>query len=388
MKSYKKFLKENNMKILNLLNECTACGGCVSVCPKQCVDLKFDNEGFYYPYIDNEKCVKCGKCENVCHVLNYKKIDAEKTSYYGFIKNEEIRNKSTSGGAFYALADSVLKNGGNVYGAAFDYKDLQLKHISTDEVGIVPLLKSKYIESYMGNTAALIQNDINNGRQALFCGTPCQAAGIKNTVKDEKGLLTTVDFICHGVPSSALFKEHLSNIIKNEELINMDFRPKDKGWSCKAIRLITNKKKTEKPYYLDTFYKGFMTENVILRRSCYNCKYRDIHHSDITIADFWGYKELNAQLNDSKGLSLIVANNKHGSVQVEALENFELNKIDNKYSDYAYKPKDYSIGLRKREKFYCEYKKYGFEKAAKKTYMKGYFKQTVKYYIKKLLGKV
>lgn len=375
------------MKILNLLNECTGCGGCVSVCPKQCVELKLDNEGFYFPYINSEKCIKCGKCEDVCHVLSRKETGIEKISYYGYIKDLKIRKKSTSGGAFFALANNLLKNGGKVYGAAFDYNDLKLKHISSDEVGIEPLLKSKYVESYMGNTAALIQADINNGRPVLFCGTPCQAAGIKNTVKDDKGLLTTVDFICHGVPSAALFQEHLGNIIKNEKLTNLDFRPKDKGWSCKDIRLVTDNKKIEKPYYLDTFYKGFMTENAILRRSCYNCKYRSNHLSDITIADFWGYRELDEDLNDGKGLSLIVANNKHGKAQVEALENFELKKIDNKYSDYAYKPKDYSVGLKKREEFYCAYKNHGFEKAAKKTYMQGYTKQFAIYYIKKLLGK-
>ena len=97
---------------------------------------------------------------------------------------------------------------------------------------------------------------------------------------------------------------------------------------------------------------------------------------------------MDPKLNDEKGLSLIVANNGHGNNCVKELRNFELHKIDNKYSDYAYKPKDYSRGLKLREGFYEEYRKYGFEKAAKNTYMQNIEKQKLKYYIKKLLGRV
>ena len=97
---------------------------------------------------------------------------------------------------------------------------------------------------------------------------------------------------------------------------------------------------------------------------------------------------MDPKLNDEKGLSLIVANNGHGNNFVKELRNFELHKIDNKYSDYAYKPKDYSESFKLRERFYAEYEKYGFEKAAEKTYMQDYGKQRIKYFIKKILGRV
>ena len=378
------------MKIQALKNECTACGACMSICPKKCIDFITDEEGFYFPSVDNDKCIKCGKCESVCHCLNLKPADIQKTSYYGFSLDDAVRKDSTSGGAFAALADIVLSDGGNVYGAAFDFENLQLKHTSTDKVSLKELQKSKYIESYMGDIISDIQRDLDKGRRVLFCGTPCQAAGVRQAVKDKNNLLVTVDFICHGVPSSVLFKEHLKNIHKNENLLALDFRPKDKGWSSKNIRLVTKTKtKTQTtPYYLDTFYKGFITANAILRRSCYNCKFRYNHYSDITIADFWGYRDYAPELDIKKGLSLIVANNEFGNKFVNNFENFELHKIDNKYSDYAYKPKDYSNGIKLREKFYSEYEKYDFEKAAKNTYMRDYHKQKFKYYIKKLLGKV
>ena len=373
------------MKILDLKNECTACGACISVCPQKCISMPFDEEGFYYPSIDSNKCNKCGKCEKICHILNFKQVPAQKNSYYGCSIDPEILKRSTSGGAFYSLAENVLKNGGNVYGAAFDYYDRILKHASTEDVPIEALMKSKYIESYMGNIAASIQEDINAGRQVLFCGTPCQVAGIKKAVRDKESLLTTVDFICHGVPSSMLFREHLNAILKNSELLSIDFRPKDLGWSSKNLKLVTVSKTTVKPYYLDTFYKGFMSSNSILRRSCYDCKYRANHASYITIADFCEYRKLEEIPNYKNGLSLIIANTDCGKEQVEALENFDLHKIDNRYSDYVYVPKDYSKGLALRKKFYSEYKNVGFEKAAWRVYMQGYYKDLAKYIVKKII---
>lgn len=376
------------MRIQNLKNACTACGACAAVCPTHCISFDTDDEGFYFPSI-GDNCVKCGKCERVCHCLNLRPADIQKNSYYGFSLDENIRKTSTSGGAFAALAMCVLEEGGNVYGAAFDYKDLCLRQTSTDKVDLRELQKSKYIESYMGTTIADIQRDINSGRKVLFCGTPCQAAGVKQAVKDTDNLLTVVDFLCHGVPSAVLFREHLRDICKGEELFAIDFRPKDRGWS-KNIRMVTTTRTKTRaiPYYLDSFYKGFEHANVFLRRSCYNCKYRDKHYSDVTIGDFWGYKAFNPEINDERGLSLLVANNAHGNHCIHALKNFELHKIDNKYSEYAYQPKDYSGGFALRAKFYEEYKKYGFEKAAQKIYMQDYKKQMLKYYIKKVFGRV
>ena len=375
------------MKIEHLKDSCTACGACVSLCPEKCINFIVDDEGFYFPQIDKDKCIKCGKCEKVCHCLNMKPFDIRKKSYCGYSCDENVRKESTSGGAFTAIAEACLANGGKVYGAAFDFNNLSLRHTSTDSADLKELKKSKYIESYMGDTISEIQHDIDSGRWVLFCGTPCQAAGVKNAVRDNNNLLTVVDFICHGVPSAMLFKEHLNNILKNKQLLFLDFRPKNMGWSSKNLKLTTKTKTKIIPYHLDTFYKGFITENAFLRRSCYSCAYREKHCADITIADFWGYRDFDPTINDGKGLSLIVANNAHGAEYVNRIENFKLYEMDNKYSDYAYKPKDYSDNLKTRKRFYDEYRLNGFEKAAKKTFMPDYLKQKLKYQIKKILGK-
>ncbi len=381
------------MKIENIKNQCTGCSACKAVCPLNCIEMLADEEGFYFPVIDHEKCVKCGKCESVCQVFQSNHIKNEKTTYFGFHKDAQKRYDSSSGGAFVALAEETIKNGGVVFGAFFDLKERTLYHCSTDSVSLPELQKSKYIESDMRDTIAEIQKNIDQKRRVLFCGTPCQGAGVKKAISDAEGFLVVCDFICHGVPSSALFKEHLDSLMGKTELLELDFRPKDKGWSgmnvCFKTRTKTKAKAFLTPFMFDSFYRGFMSENVFLRRSCYDCRHRQEHLSDITIADFWGWREYDPNINDEKGLSLIVANNDLGRSLVESIQGeFNLTQIDNRYSEYAYGKKDYSKAWGKRDAFFELVREKGFEKAAKKTYMKGSLKQEIIYKLKKIVKKL
>ncbi len=378
------------MRIEEIKNVCTACGACASVCPQQCITLPMDAEGFYYPRIAHEKCVQCAKCEQVCHCLNEQDIRAEKHSYYGFSKDESVRTASSSGGAFATLAKPILDSGGSVYGAAFDYDELLLRHKSTDQVSLSELQKSKYIESEMGKTIAAVKENLDRGRRVLFCGTPCQAAGVRQALGDGENLLIC-DFICHGVPSAGIFQDDLrGKLRKNEKLIRLDFRPQEFAWGKddKQLMLETTSGKKTVPFYLDAYYKGFLTANAILRRSCYACRYRQKHLSDITIADFWGYKAIDPSIDDGKGLSLLVANTEKGRGAVEQMQAFDLHEIDNRYSDYAFAPKDYAAGWKCRERFFAVYRPGKLKKAAKKTYLKRYHIERLKYRIKKLLHRV
>jgi len=378
------------MRIEEIKMDCTACGACASACPLQCITLSPDTEGFFYPSVDSEKCVRCGKCERVCHCLNARELQDERHSYYGFSEDPEVRNAGTSGGAFATLAKPFLDAGGNVYGAAFDYDALLLRHASTDQVPLSALLRSKYVESDMGTTIAAVREDLRQGREVLFCGTPCQAAGVRQALGAPEHLLIC-DFICHGVPSSGIFRDDLlTKLRKNEKLVRLDFRPKEYAWGKVDIHLVleTTAGKTAVPYYLDPFYKGFMTAYAFLRRSCYACRYREKHASDITLADFWGYGKLDPALNDGKGLSLIVAHTEKGRRAVEAMQRFALHEIDNRYSEYAFAPKDNSVGRENRERFFAVYRPGKLKKAAKKVYMKRYNSEWLKYRIKKLLRRV
>lgn len=376
------------MRIEEIRDQCTGCMACLNNCPRNCISEIVEEEGFYYPRVDHDKCIGCNSCDKVCHVLNPDVMPEFRRSFYGASRDEKVLQASTSGGAFFHLANEVINAGGKVYGAAFDLTERRLIHREASEVGLQALMKSKYVESDMGDTIRRIQKDVDAGKQVLFCGTPCEAAGVRKSVCDPQGLLLTVDFVCHGVPASKLLQEHLQDILGNSRLLEIDFRPKDKGWSSKNIRLRTRTRTRTTPYFIDLFYSGFMSHNAFLRRACYNCAYRTQHHSDVTIADFWGYRELNPEMEVEKGMSMIIANTSRGLKSVKQIEDvFDIHEMDNKYSDYAFRPKDYSAALEKRIDFYTFYQRAGFKYAAAHTYGKGMLIKKLKYRIKRILGR-
>ena len=47
-------------------SKCCGCCACVDVCTHQAISLKTDIEGFWYPIVDETKCVDCGLCDKVC----------------------------------------------------------------------------------------------------------------------------------------------------------------------------------------------------------------------------------------------------------------------------------------------------------------------------------
>ena len=50
--------------------DCCGCNACGDICGKHAISFVTDNEGFWYPDVDKEKCVDCGQCEKVCPIIN------------------------------------------------------------------------------------------------------------------------------------------------------------------------------------------------------------------------------------------------------------------------------------------------------------------------------
>ena len=103
-------------------SKCTGCYTCANKCPQKCIKMVEDKEGFFYPEIDEEKCIKCNLCEKVCPVMQKKQSNNDKNPIViaAWSKNNNIRLDSTSGGVFSELAKEVLNNGGYVCGAIYD----------------------------------------------------------------------------------------------------------------------------------------------------------------------------------------------------------------------------------------------------------------------------
>ena len=46
--------------------KCCGCGACARICPKQCIRMVEDEDGFVFPRVDAGACVNCGRCDQVC----------------------------------------------------------------------------------------------------------------------------------------------------------------------------------------------------------------------------------------------------------------------------------------------------------------------------------
>ena len=156
--------------------ECCGCSACANVCPKQCITMEEDQEGFLYPHVDKKACVDCGLCEKVCPIINATSKDSphEQAGYLLQHKNERIRKESTSGGAFTAIATWVILQGGIVFGAGYRNGTFIVEHQAVDKVESLSVFRnSKYVQSVMGDTYKQVLEHLKQGRWVCFSGTPC-----------------------------------------------------------------------------------------------------------------------------------------------------------------------------------------------------------------------
>ena len=308
------------------VKDCTGCGACSHICPKNCINMVADNNGFLYPQINNDKCVNCSLCEKTCPVLNKKENECiiSVTAYAAKINEESIRKQSSSGGVFSVIAEKVLKNNGIVYGAAFD-ENFVVKHIGISSIDDLDLLRrSKYVQSDLNNSFKDVESYLKNGKNVLFSGTPCQVEGLLSYLKKPYENLITMDFVCHGVPAPDVWEYYKTLLEKqyNASITDVNFRDKSLGWKNSSLRVeFENGNVYCNTFRNDPYMKAFLA-NFDLRESCYSCKFKNtIHKSDITVADFWGIDKIKPEIDDDKGLSLLLANTEKGSSLITGIQN-------------------------------------------------------------------
>lgn len=308
---------------IDKFTKCSNCGACVNTCPVDALHVKKD--GMYYSvHVDDSRCVNCGKCLLVCPVnvpANSQHIIA---SYIGYIDDNSVLYSSSSGGMFHAIAETVLNRGGVVFGAAFSQDCYSVVFKSTDEVTLLSLQKSKYVESDTGNSFKRIRSELESGREVLFCGTPCQVAGLQRFLNKKYDNLFTCDFSCGGLPSHKMYRMHLKKLEDkySSKIKKVDFRPKNFGWHNYSIYIeFENGKVYTRLATLDPYYKAFL-KGLSKRDYCYECDFANNHYSDIILADFWLHKQLSDIDNEDRGLSLLVTNSEKGEQKVRELSKF------------------------------------------------------------------
>lgn len=190
--------------------DCCGCMACVQRCPKHCISMKEDKEGFLYPVVDENICIDCGLCEKVCPWLNHSKPISPIEVLAVKNCNEAERMASSSGGVFIALAKEVLSQGGIVFGAIFD-ENWEVKHTYAETLeDVKPMMGSKYLQSRIGNCYQEAEKFLKEGRQVLFTGTPCQITGLHRFLRKTYPNLLSVDILCHGVPSPGVWRKYLN----------------------------------------------------------------------------------------------------------------------------------------------------------------------------------
>jgi coenzyme F420-reducing hydrogenase beta subunit len=297
---------------------CCACGACLQACPVKCITFIHDAEGFEYPSVNQAICTKCGRCEQVCPVL--KPYESQETlSAYGVINTDKkVRLESSSGGVFHVLANEVLRDGGIVVGAMFN-ENFTLRHqCITDSSMLQHLCGSKYIQSSNTQAFCQVRDYLKQNKKVLFTGTPCQVAGLRRFLGQDYPTLLTADFFCHGVPSPKVWQRFLDEVLaqKNlsyEDVASISFRNKDKGWrEYQFVMKLKSGQQVAISHRRNAYQRAF-DENLTLRPSCYNCPARaGRSHSDLTLADFWDVARVRPDIDDNKGVSLVLFNTQRG----------------------------------------------------------------------------
>lgn len=321
-----------NMIQIQDKSKCCGCCACVDVCAHHAITLKTDIEGFWYPEVDKDKCVDCGLCEKVCpelHILDLKKNDFEKPAHTiaAINKNMSVRWDSTSGGAFSALADVMYAQGGYVSGAVYNDDFSVSNYISNNQEDLKRLRSSKYLQSKAEGLYKQIRDLLRNGEKVLACGTPCQMAALRSFLRKDYDNLTIVDFICRGVNSPKVYRKYLDSLERKYggKVVYVKAKNKELGWRNLTRKVVFDNGKV---YYGvrmdDDFRRGYHT-NVFCRPSCYHCQYKGFPRmADITIADYWGIENVDKNLDNNIGTSMILLNSKKGIEYFEqAKEKFE-----------------------------------------------------------------
>lgn len=136
---------------------CTGCGLCAVKCPKHCIQMQPDHEGFMRPAANGEGCLNCGICRTVCPANHRPDAVPLQKACAAYSVDEQIRQNSSSGGIFSELAASVLAAGGAVAGAAMQ-PDGVVRHILAETTEQLALLRgSKYVQSEAWHVFAPIQ---------------------------------------------------------------------------------------------------------------------------------------------------------------------------------------------------------------------------------------
>lgn len=364
--------------------KCCGCRACSEICPKQCISMNRDKEGFLYPTIDEETCISCGMCEKVCpqiHVEEKREHNWKNPKVFAsYALDENTRIESTSGGLFSVLAEHFFDKGAYVAGAIYDEK-FGVKGIVTKDKALLPSIRSsKYLQSDPKHIFKEIKSLLIKGETVFICTTPCQIAGLLNFLQKPYDNLYTCDFICKGVSSPLVFRKYLDDLEQKykskTKSVKFKFKDEKHPWGQLATKIqFENGKTYIKNKKWDSYMTAFLDTGFIVRPSCFECPFKSFpRYADISLGDFWGIDDLMSPVPErAKGYSVVIVNNQHGLNTLEEVkEKLYLKEYTladaTKRNIHLIQPYDPALGWSEdfRKEFYDDLNHKGYQYVIKK----------------------
>lgn len=305
---------------------CCGCTACVAVCPKGCITMCEDHEGFLYPVVDKKACIDCTACEKVCPILNAsQEVPFKQTGHIVQNRVEKVLRESTAGGAFTAIAKYIISKGGVVFGVELS-KELAARHIFVEnESELYKFRNSKYVQSIVGGgTFQQVKSFLKQGKTVCFSGTPCQIEGLKNYLSKDYENLITVDVVCRAVPSPLVFRKYVEyqEKVLGGKIQTVRFRDKQYGYKYSTLNVVTDRNhgNYHRGVESDPWLRAFFS-NICDRPSCHDCRFRkQYRRSDFTIWDCFHVGRFSKELDNDKGATRILIHTDKGRRLFEEIQ--------------------------------------------------------------------
>lgn len=320
-----------NHVLFSIKSECCGCEACANICPTSIITMQEDEEGFYYPYImDEKKCTNCGKCEKVCPMKHIVPVDDfQEKAYAGYARSEEEVKSCASGGLASAISRQFIRNGGIVYGVQY-YDDCQQVIFSrADREGDIEQYKtSKYVQARKYEIYRRAAEDIKAKKKVLFIALPCECYALQLYLGELTENLYLCALMCHGPTSQAVHIQYCNYLKKKHpgKISEFSVRYKFDGWKPYYIRAQFEDGYEHLEKFAESMYGiAFL---YMKRPSCSTCQIkRRAIHADMTIGDYHFAYGNTVQPNNKYGVSSCMVHTDKGEELISCLDAFFLKDV-------------------------------------------------------------
>ena len=309
--------------------KCSGCGLCADICPQKAITMKEKKlTGHFVPEVDSTKCINCSLCHKKCPSNSVPHLYKTINTYVAWKKDVESTKTSSSGGIAAELYSCAIKQGYYVTGVILD-EDFRAKMILSNTTEYLEKFKlSKYMQADCKGIFSGIKDCFKLKQQVLFIGTPCQCDAARKLAGERYGdFLTTVELICHGVPSQKIFKEYVNDVIASNKVIDKILFRTELGEEL--VLYSQNKVIWKRRSFQDDYLTAFQ-EGILSNEKCYQCPYATPNRgSDLTIGDFWGIGEVRSFSRPQCRVSVLLVNTEKGKQLLELCDGLYLEERDN-----------------------------------------------------------